>query len=67
MGLKKDSIIEIVLDRFHDINSELVGRFKVMDMDGSRGLYLIRQLEVWQQPIEPPFEEPEDEPNSEES
>jgi len=65
--MKKGSLIHIVLDKFPDMNKELVGRFKVEDIDGSRGMYLIRQVDTWQQDIEPPFGEGTDERDSKES
>lgn len=67
MGMKAGSIVQIKLDTFTDLNSELMGRFKVVDVDGSRGLYLMQLVDSWQQPIDPPFEEPADESSSQES
>jgi hypothetical protein len=68
MALTKGSLIHIVTDRFPDANRELMARFKVVDVDEGRGLYLMQRMDIWQQPIDPPFEqEDSDESDSEES
>lgn len=70
MSLRNGSLIHIVMDRFPDANRELIGRFKVIDSKEDRGLYLIQRLDIWQQPIDPPFgeeQESDDVQHSEES